>query len=297
MWAVGALFSVEKTSPVQDPLWIQATVIKQQNGEVAIVNPTHFSPATVEFIQSLGEVTTLVTTTAGHGDALAICKESIWPDARVVGTSWQRKHDNPQLSWDAFLTANGVFTDDGEALELSSFLNDEFEYQIFEGSIFEEAALYHKPSSTLTGITDMLISTEVPADRPKVPWGFVAYAFALGFDRGEHTGTLLPQSYHLLFTPNRLTLSESIEVMHERFRPEHLVLGHGGVLHGRNLCEYELRKAFKWAHALNQQTTKDRLDLFYMPLTWLSNSGVCTPPLSLSHSLASSLIDVLVWTM
>ena len=285
VWAVGALFSVEKKSPVKDSLWIQATVVKQDNGDVAIINPTHFSPATVEFIESIGPVKTLVTTTGGHGDALAISKESIWPEAMIVGSSKDLKHDNPQLPWDAFLTKNGVITGDGEALELSSLLNDEFEYQMFEGSIFEEVALYHKPSSTLTGITDMIISSEVPADRPKVPWGFLAYGFALGFDRGERTNALIPQSYHLLFTPNRFALSRSIEEMHERFRPEHLVLGHGGVLHGRNLCEYELRKGFKWAHALNERTTKDKLDLFYMPLTWLSNSEVFLLSLSLSDSL------------
>jgi len=279
VWAVGAPFCVDRSGPVQDPFFIQATVVKQANGEVAVINPTHFSPATVEFINRIGPVTSIVTTTLAHGEALDICKQNIWPEAKIIGTSQDRKHDNHHLSWDGFLTTDGVVTQEGNKVDPSHLFNGEFEFQALSGHIFQEVALYHRPSSTLTGITDMCLSVERPASRRPERWGVLAYGFALGLDRGHASPMLLPQSYHLIFCTDRLLLGCCLQEMVTRFRPEHVVLGHGGVIHGRNLCEYELRKAFKWVFDVcdaDSQTLTHKLDSLYMPVAWLTNAKLVT---------------------
>ncbi len=218
-----------------DPMLIQASILKLNSGEIVIVNPTSFSPQTKEKIDSLGPVKIVITTTGGHGKGVAIAQD-LWPDALLYGTDPNGKHDRPTLNWKGFLANDG-----------KKLLGDELPYHLIEGQIFNEAVIYHRPSKTLVGLTDLAIDMrEVKKDPTNAPWSLRTYLFGLGNWRGPFTRDIETQSYMNGFAISRTMMRESFAPV-SLYLIDHVTLGHGGVISYPDEAFKLFARHYEWA--------------------------------------------------
>jgi len=213
---------------------------------LVIINPTSFSKEMQEKINSMGTVVAMITPVASHGVALSRCHDSIWPEAKLYGTDIQFKHDEPQLPWTGFFTPRGyIDCENVQNKEPPKELVDEFSPIPLTGHIFGETAFYHKPTKSLLGITDMMVcKPENPPDN--IPWLFEAYGFALGMHRPDLNSPIATQSYHIMFCTDQRRLQSSIKQLMSH-DIQHVVFGHGGIIHGKENCENALNLGFRWA--------------------------------------------------
>lgn len=170
------------------------------------------------------------------------------PDALLLGTDHITKHDEPQLPWNGFFTIQGFLNGDKLTKEPSipDYLAKEFEYIPLAGHVFKEVLFYHKPSKSLTGLTDMMVSTkEFIENVDKCPWMLSCYFFALGLYRTDLPAPVATQSYHLLFTTNKPML-RSCAAQLFNLDVEHMTMGHGGIYHGKENCDNVIKSGFRW---------------------------------------------------
>ena len=185
------------------------------------------------------------------------------PDAEIYGTSPSTKHDQPLVPWTGFLTSEGILKHQlppakgffsifqkSEALKkeiIKPVWGDELSYQPLEGHVFEEVVLYHKPSKSAVGFTDMVIFTDHQGSEMKeAPWLFMNYFFALGLDSGKKQKQVASQSYHIIGTTDESKLKKCLEKVLDN-DIEHLVFGHGGIIDGKERCRDAILDGFEFA--------------------------------------------------
>lgn len=230
-------------------VWNQASIVKKQDGKLIIINPTHFDERAVKWIESLGPVDSLVTTTAAHGYALKMAAE-VWPAAKLFGTNPDNCHDRPELKW--------------------NFLNDEkqeFEglvHMRLQGNMFNETVFYHASSKSLFGFTDTLIDNTPDAD-----WNLRIYLFGLGVFPEQGV-----QGYFFPATTDWWAFRRSLEKLRQ-WDIQHMFLGHGGDYHGQQV-QQRLNASFSWA--LEPSTFPSWFERrVYLPLKWLRSLNLARP--------------------
>ena len=171
------------------------------------------------------------------------------PNAELYGTDHSLKHNEPNLPWNGFFTAKGMQsaeTKPQQQLDVPDFIVNEFEFIPLAGHAFKEVLFYHKPSKSLSGLTDMLVSTDGLFNNcDNIPWTVRCYCFAVGLYRKDLPTTVGAQSYHLLFTGNQSVLQHSVNQLHG-LDIQHIILGHGGTHNGKENCNQLLNSGFGW---------------------------------------------------
>jgi hypothetical protein len=270
---------------------------------ILIVNPGDFGPELKGWVDSLGPVRFLVSTTAGHGAGLARSFR-LWPQAALLGTDPVGLHQQPTLPWTAFLQddqeqsppiapSSSVSTapsssssasslsgaGDGHSSKTVSYrelFGEEIQVYQLKGHLFRETVLYHVDTKALVGLTDMMMNTDT--DRNRGGWAVQMYMFGLGCWRPQNNKLvvsqgeekcqhrkLLVQSYMYLNTLSYPKLRASLEkVLQLDF--DYVTLGHGGILKGPEAKE-ELRQAFDWV--LDKEKEPSLVEKFYLPTAWL----------------------------
>lgn len=226
----------------------QSSIVKREDGTLTIINPSYFDEEAVNWINSLGDVTSLVTTTAGHGFSITKAT-SIWPHAKVYGTSPSTKHDHPELKWNFLSDEKQEFGDDLVHLQL-------------KGNIFSETVFFHPSSKSLLGFTDLLIDCTETSD-----WALKMYLFSVGvFRRQGVQGYLYPgvTDWH--------SFSKSLSTA-LKWEPEHLILGHGGQYHGKQQIQQRISDSYSWL--LNPSTFPSWFERrVYLPLKWIRGTKI-----------------------
>tara|TARA_R110002050_G_scaffold34310_2_gene86668 strand:- start:1775 stop:2584 length:810 start_codon:yes stop_codon:yes gene_type:complete len=210
---------------------------------VVIINPGYFREEAVEFINTLGPVKHIITSTASHGEGI-VNASKIWPEAKLYGVnSAPPMHDvDGRIKFDYFIGEDGEGMREQEREAVASMLN-EFKVYRLQGHQFKETLLYHKPTKTLHGLTDMVAA----GTKSRFPNFFSSlYFFSLGMSRrgGNLDEKLNTQAYFYIFTTDATKLAHSIvDVLDEDW--EVASLGHGGRLEGQQ-GKHEIEHAFRW---------------------------------------------------
>lgn len=245
VWTYKAVANLPKDANVVN----QSTIVKRKmGGKLIVINPTQFDEAAVKWIESLGPVSDLVTTTVGHGYCLAKAA-AIWPQARLWGTSPESKHDHPELKWNWLNDSKQQFLED-------------LVHKKLEGSFFSETVFYHPSTKTLTGVTDTLIdSTE------NIDYHLKYYLFSVG---------VLPrqgvQGYLYAAVTDWFAFRRSWEGV-LKWDVEHLVLGHGEQYHGQKQILERIDASYSWLLGANKFPGWFERRV-YLPIKWIRNTGL-----------------------
>jgi hypothetical protein len=282
VWRVDGPFYPDGKPGLREPIEVQSTVVRLADGSLVIVNPTTFDERAAARIDALGRVRAIVTTTAGHGDAIAQAHEQHWPDAELYGSSSGSKHRQPSLPW------RGFVGDDDDGV-VRAFGDGEFRSVNLRGHAFDECTLVHTPTRTLHGLTDLVISFGGTHARE----GAELYKFAMGMNRAPLVDSadvpIEVQSYFYLFTKDRGALRESIErLVDDDAGWDVAPLGHGGVLREPDARRH-IKQAYRWLldDAEWQLSLVERI---FLPLVYLHERNLIKPILSMAyHTLKSSL--------
>eukprot|EP01012_Entosiphon_sulcatum_P057122 TRINITY_DN8084_c0_g1_i2.p1 TRINITY_DN8084_c0_g1~~TRINITY_DN8084_c0_g1_i2.p1 ORF type:complete len:431 (-),score=67.75 TRINITY_DN8084_c0_g1_i2:36-1328(-) len=232
----GVLWTLETYYPAKwTGIPAQASILRRPDNTLLIVNPVPFNDDSIAKINSLGTVSALFTPTSGHGDAISQAAK-IWPGAKVYGTDSFYRHGTGRffglvggLRWDGFLReGDHVFGPELRQLRLA-------------GNACKEVVLYHEPSKSLLGLTDMLITT---AKGPSDNWRMRMYCAATGQWRGPFTPRAISPNYYYMVVHNRTALQKSLLEMLE-LDVQNAPLGHGGYLQGAEFKE-TVKAAYSW---------------------------------------------------
>ena len=235
----------------QEPIMLQSSIIRVDDGSLYIINPTGFDDAAQEEINALGSVRGLITTTAAHGEALTQA-HLLWPDADLYGTDAVWKHDASSLPWKGFFQPGMIVDAKNQPLTPlpPGFQSGgELEWFTLSGHRFKETLFYHKPTKSLVGLTDMMLVFR-DSTMPLLPWPGRAYLFSTGLYRPDLPSCVGSQSYHWLLHTDQLELQSSVNRIRE-LDVEHITLGHASdqlVIEGRENCQELLDVGFRWVY-------------------------------------------------
>ena len=285
VWAINAPYYFP---PNPTPVQLQCSVVRlnkiqkisnnendinkeeEEEGGLVIINPIKFTKETRDFINKLGKVKGVITTTSNHGDAIArIIEENYWPEAVYYGTDLPFKHTRPSLPL--------VYLD-----EKTNPFGEELTFQKIEGQIFSETLFFHTPSNSLLGVTDLILPTNlysvdhfstIPHKEPPFTLSMRLYVFALGMIRGEDSSTYLAlQNYHFFFIHSPEKFRESLKILFDK-KIDHVILGHGGIFgkEGKIL----VRQAFE--HVYSHHYRFNFVDRLYHQFAFAYNYNLITP--------------------
>jgi len=252
IWVINGPF---RASPEQDPIDLQSSLVRLEDGEIIIINPLPFSDLEdadeiISQINQLGKVSALITPCSEHGIGIESSSQT-WPEAFLFGTDIVKKHGRPNLPWKGFLhDANQLFLPDLQHFRI-------------EGQAFKETLFYHKGSKTLLGLTDLGISCF-----GYHTWAMPLYTVCFGLWRGPFTSDIGLQSYqYVQLTEWKLFRESWQEILKHEI--DVAVLGHSGIL---NDPIPKIRSAFHWI--LNTDTELSTFERFYLPAAWVIRMGM-----------------------
>jgi len=198
------------------------------------------------------------------------------------------KHDRPNLPWAGFLGENE--TKDAELLG-----GQDLEAIKMDGHFFQEVVMYHKPTKSLVGMTDMAISNDYvfgfknPHGTSAPYWAHL-YAFGMGIWRGPLSKPLEVQSYFYPFTLDRVKLRASVDRL-KTLDIQHLVLGHGYGQWSGPQAKQAIVGAYEWLYTPDWELTF--IEKMYLPMRWLNMTGLAGPTLQLLGKRATGQLPPL----
>ena len=255
VWALSYLFTKGKVA-----LDNQATIIKLDTTVatepcIVILNPIQFNQELADKVHALGQVKALIANSGAHGASLAQSAR-YFPEAQIIGTNSVSRHDNPTLNWTSFLK------------EGDKPFGDELVPMKINGNFMNEFVFYHKPSNSLLSLTDNLLLNSTKRE-PEAR--LQEYSLAFGMYRGPTlSGITAAQSYHYMFTDDWKGYRASVHALID-LNAETLVLGHGGVIHGKQQVNQALTTGFRWV--LDPKREPGRFERIYLVAHFLWDSA------------------------